>query len=456
MAMAANERSWSIGLDFGTAFSKAAAMRFAAGRLAAAAPLALGEAAGWHKPFFAPSILFLDGRCVHFGPRALAHFGRAGRPDRDLARSLKMMLGAHSYQETLGYFPRTSVDPDRAFRIRELIVLYLAYLLRLTEIAGAKTIPDAAEREDAAIRFCRPGWLPERGAAAHETMGALFAQAQAINTAIGDRLVSAEGLDYASARAAIDAALSEQAPFARLDGGIYEASAVALCHFHDSAMSDRMVVVDVGAGTTDVAGLVKAHSGGAITVVRNARRTIDVAGDHLDAALLDLLLSRAPNLNTPAERQALWRRLGAEVRELKERLFDQGKLSFEHQGRSISCKAADLERSAGFRSAIAEIANLYEGCMTEIVKEARRSGAKRVSVLLTGGGAHVPSLRQAIQARRHGVSGIALEHIMRTPDWFAAIGGGAALQPLFAQLSPACGAALSTIYAADAAAESAA
>ncbi|MBX9745774.1 MAG: rod shape-determining protein [Hyphomonadaceae bacterium] len=445
--MAGCDRSWSIGVDFGTAFSKAAATEFLDGRLTSAAPLALGDVAGWGKPFWVPSVLFLDGERLHFGPEALARFAQEGHQGRELAQSLKMMLGAHSYQETLNYHPRSSVDPDRIFRVRELLVLYLGYLLGLVEKATAQTISDERQRVTASIRFCRPGWLPDHVAAAHEVMVALFEQAHGVNQELGDQYGDKAGLSYEAARQALAAVLREGPRFPRLDGGIYEASAVALCHFNDAHTPDRMVIVDIGAGTTDVAGLVKEHADGEIRVVRHLRRTIDVAGDHLDAALLNLLVSRAPTLRSKAERQTLWRRLSADVRDLKERLFAEGSLSIVYAGRQIGCKASDLEQAPAFRDAVSQIARLCELCVRDLANEARQGGSKRVGVLVTGGGAHVPALQKAVRALPRRVAGIAVEHLTQAPEWFGALAGASALPAVFAQLSPACGAALSRGFA---------
>lgn len=441
--MAAQEgQFWSIGVDFGTAFSKAALARHDGRRLAHAAGLKIGQAAGWMQPFLAPSILYLDGQAVFFGPNALRRLAGSNREQREMAASLKSMLGARSYQETLDYYPRRSVDPAQTFRVRELIILYLAYLLTLIDAALAQS-PGAPPAEHCKIRFCRPGWLPDFIAAAHEVMVSLFERAFAVKAFCGAQLLEAQGISYEMARKALDQAHSERATHHNLDGGVYEASAVALCYFEDPSTPDRIVIVDVGAGTTDVAGLVRMPMDGAVKVVGAARRTIDVAGDYFDAALLDLLVSKAQRLKNDAQRNVLWRTLSADARMLKERLLKEGRIALTACEQNISCTTQELERHPIFRQAVGEISDLFEGCLGEVVKAVDKNGGRRVGVLLAGGGANIASLRAAIEkiCSRKGAG--ALQHLAATPSWVDELADAEGLKSIFPQLSAACGAALS-------------
>src|SRR5262249_17887019 len=148
--------------------------------------------------------------------------------DRELVRSFKRVLGASDFENALNRYPPPTVDPDRLFRLGDLVVLYLAYLLALVDA----TVPGATERSRG--RFTRPGWIPDRIAAAHEIMTLLFNRAHMVHRVLGAALVDPEGLDYAAARAALDQACEDNSGFPGLDGGIYEASAVGLCHYSDA------------------------------------------------------------------------------------------------------------------------------------------------------------------------------------------------------------------------------
>ena len=438
---------WSIGVDFGTAFSKAAATRITVEHGAALremTPLRLGEAAGWDRPFIVPSSLYLDRARVHFGPNAVARIVAADQDNRELARSFKTVLGANDFEGALNFFPRPCVDPDRLFRLRDLIILYLAYLLALIERAGARAFgQQSGVIEASRVCFSRPGWIPARMAAAHEAMTTLFSQAHLVHAALGDLLLNPDGVPYAEARAALDGATSAPSLFRNLDGGIYEASAVGLCHFADKTTPNCLLVVDVGGGTTDIAGLMRTANTEHIRVVRTARRTIDVAGDDFDAALLDYLIEKG-RARTKAEQTALWRRLAPHIRDLKERMFEKGSMRFEGGGAKIRCSAHEFEAQRTFHSVLREIVATYDRSFDEVVRTCRREGIRRVGVVIAGGGSRLPALRRAIMKPRWSGFGVRVVHLPTTPKWGHALASRGEFDAMFAQLSAAFGAAISS------------
>ena len=431
---------WSIGLDFGTAFSKAAGTVIKsteAATLREVRPLRIGATAGGNRPYLVPSSLYLDRQRIHFGPRAIARLVAANVEDRELVRSFKRVLGADDPEDALNRFPRASVDPDRLFRLRDLITLYLAYLLALVDA----TVAGATSRSR--VRFTRPGWIPDRIAAAHEMMTQLFNQAHVVHQILGERLLAEDGLDYAIAREALDRAQDDYTGFPGLDGGIYEASAVGLCHYSDARIPNYLLIMDVGAGTTDVAALVRAPFDNQICIVRAGRRTIETAGDHFDAALVDLLTAKA-KLKTDGDRMALRNTMLPVVRELKEQLFANGVLQVAFRGKKFGCTARDLERRPMFRTAVKEINTLFNECLAELVQAAQAEGVRSIGIVLAGGGSRIPALRAAVTKRRW--TGLArIRHLPSTPSWVQALGAEKNFdyEPLFAQVSAAFGAAIS-------------
>jgi molecular chaperone DnaK (HSP70) len=436
---------WSVGLDFGTAFSKAAATRIMGSESATlrqVRPLRIGEAAGCSRPYLVPSSMFLDRQRVHFGAWAVKRLIAADIEERELVRSFKKVLGANDFEGALNLYPRATVDPDRLFRLRDLIVLYLAYLLALVDAAVANSFGRNGAGSAPRLRFTRPGWIPDRIAAAHEAMTALFNEAHRVHQVLGTALVAPDGLDYAVARRALDAAQDNGTAFASLDGGIYEASAVGLCHYSDPKTPNFLLIVDVGAGTTDVAALVRTPIEQEICIVRAGRRTIEVAGDQFDAALVDLLVARS-KLKTEADRSALWHRIVPVVRDIKEDLFTTGAVTVSFRGQKISCTARDLERRPAFKAAVTEIKTLYETCLAELVQVARSEGVRSIGVVLAGGGARLPALREAIMRRRWMAPGMRVKHLPDTPAWMRELGSGQEFEPLFSQFGAAFGAAIS-------------
>jgi molecular chaperone DnaK (HSP70) len=441
--LAANAE-WSIGVDFGTAFSKAACTRIMSAEgatLREVRPLAIGQAGGASRPFLAPSSLFLDRERVHFGAWAVKRLIAANLEERELVRSFKTILGANDFEGALNFYPRPTVDPDRMFRLRDLIILYLAYLLALVDITAARSLGVARFTERSRLRFTRPGWLPDRIAAAHEAMSALFSQAHLVHLQLGDALARPEGVPYAAARMALDKAQAQPAAFSRLDGGVYEASAVGLCYYSDPAAPSLLLIVDVGGGTTDVAALVRAPFESEVRVIRAGRRTINTAGDYFDNALVELLLAKS-RLKTEAERTALWHRIVPVIRDLKEELFAKGSLQLTFRAAKIACTARELERQPTFRAGVAQIRRLYESCLSELIAHGHGEGIRQIGVVLAGGGSRIPAINRVVLRRTwRGLARVKL--LPSTPQWVQELGNAQEFAPHFSQLSAAFGAAIS-------------
>lgn len=437
---------WSIGVDFGTAFSKAACTRIMSAEgatLREVRPLRIGDVGGANRPYLAPSSMYLDRQRIHFGAWAVKRLIAANLEERELVRSFKTILGGNDFEGALNFYPRPTVDPDRLFRLGDLIILYLAYLLALVEISAARSFGVSHFIQRSRLRFTRPGWLPDRIAAAHEAMSSLFSQAYLVHQRLGDALANPAGVEYEVAREALEAARKDRAALFRLDGGVYEASAVGLCHYSDPSAPSLLLIVDVGGGTTDVAALVRAPFESEVRVIRAGRRTISVAGDYFDSALIELLLAKS-KLKIEADRTAFWNKLVPVVRELKEELFSKGALHIGFRGLKISCSAREFERQSAFRSGVREIKTLYESCLAELAEHGRREGVRRIGVVVAGGGSQLPAIRDMIMRRRWAGFATSLKHLPSTPPWVRELDSAQEFEPLFSQLSAAFGAAIST------------
>ena len=79
----------------------------------------------------------------------------------------------------------------------------------------------------------------------------------------------------------------------------------------------------------------------------------------------------------------------------------------------------------------------------------RRDGARSIGIVLAGGGAHIPAIRNAITKRRWTGPGMRIKHLPGTPAWVSALGDAQAYEALFSQVSAAFGAAASAPEPAD-------
>ena len=441
--MAGEGQGWSIGVDFGTAFSKAAAMYAdrSNGRVTREmTPLHIGAAARAQRSLIVPSAMFLNAERVHFGPRAVEEYRRLGDDRREMLQSFKTILGAADFEHALDLLPSRSVDPDGEFRRGDLIVLYLAYLLELIERAAPEELGDLfTKNSKVRMRYSRPGWVPRRAEAAGAAMERMIQAAAVVRLEIGDALLASDGLPYDAAMLAVRRAYFGGEAFPHLDGGVFEASAVAACHLIDPSTPDHVVVVDIGAGTSDFAGFVR--DGEVIDTIERASRTISVAGDMFDRALINLLMSKAKFLHTTREQSMLWRNLLSQIRDLKEVLVKTGRVEVNFRNESLKCKLSEFASDPGYKDSSKAIAEVYQRTLKDLVADFRGSRPKRIGLILAGGGSHLPSTIHMARKFKS-VDGIKIELVPTSPRWASDLNSNTEFEALFAQMSVAFGAAI--------------
>jgi molecular chaperone DnaK (HSP70) len=434
---------WAIGLDFGTAFSKAAASYSGGGgatRLRKMFPLHIGTIAAAAHPLIVPSELFLDRGKIHLGPRAFEHFMTAGDASREMLQSFKMVLGAYDFEDVLDWRLPKAIDPDRGFTRGDLMVVYLAYLLELIERAAPEEIGSLFDASSAArLRYSRPGWIPSRAEAAYTAMERLFQIAARVRLQLGDELLSPEGVSFTHARDALSKAIASNDHFPGFDGAIYEASAVAACYFIDPAVPDHLFVADIGAGTTDFAGFIRRGDADKLDVVVETQRTITVAGDIFDRALMNLLLKKSRR----RDENALWRALLPNIRALKEELITTGKTTFRFGRRALQCTRAEFEENVDYQTAANAIAEVQYNCIAQMAQAVKSERAKRIGIVFAGGGAHLRSTTAMVKRMRKVARGVKLQVLPTAPKWANDLGSQREFNAMFSQMCVAFGASMS-------------
>src|SRR6185312_14965848 len=110
--------SWTLCVDFGTAFSKAAAApsdswgRFEPGLIR---PLMLGGEHQGANTFLLPSAVFVDDARILFGPAAIARAAALADKKRTALKSFKTLLGVSDLDRALNTGLPASIDPHRLF-----------------------------------------------------------------------------------------------------------------------------------------------------------------------------------------------------------------------------------------------------------------------------------------------------------------------------------------------------
>ena len=150
--------NWTLCIDFGTAYSKAAAAPAGAWSRfdpASVRPLMLGGAEAAGNPFLLDSAVFVDDERVLLGRLAVARADELAGSKRSALKSFKTLLSVSDLDRALNTNAPGSIDPHRIFQMRDLIVIYLAYLLASIDRAAAQD-PMLARAESIAHRYAAP------------------------------------------------------------------------------------------------------------------------------------------------------------------------------------------------------------------------------------------------------------------------------------------------------------
>ncbi|GAM96400.1 hypothetical protein U91I_00019 [alpha proteobacterium U9-1i] len=422
--------NWTVCIDFGTAFSKAAAAPAGAWTDFDAAkirPLML-NALGGGNPFLLDSAVFIAGDEILFGAAAISAAAEAGGK-RQALRSFKTILSAPDLERALSARAPASIDPERALQQRDLVVLYLAFLMGAVERAVAS---DPVVGAVNAWRYASPAWRDDR-IAAHRVIERLFGEARVVGNALK---IAENRVAAASARAALAGARDDVAAATWRMDMVYEATAAAACSA--VSLADRathVIVVDVGAGTTDIAALAGSAE------LHEARVTLAQAGDFMDRVLLNQALAASPNLKSVAQQQELWAAMGPNVRDLKESLFATGRGVFRFGARVINLSLKDFERDKGFKQFQNDLTRAYLGALKALRDRARADKQKHIVAVAVGGGAPAPFIQALIKSSAPG-GGVKVVARPSIPDWANAAAFGGNLAPVFPQLAVAIGGAL--------------
>ncbi len=388
-------------IDFGTAYSKAAIWREGQDHpvpldlLAAAEPGTSGV--------ILDSVAYVTRGRLLFGSKASSTFAHEDDPARRMFESPKELL-THEMARLEVDRPAREIDPTGLFSSRDLLTLYLGYLTAVVCEALPRGVPRNVRR-----RYAAPGWNDAQADVATAGMGAAA-------RGLGDLLVDAqiladtipiadwrEGLDVGTAAAVMLALRSSrtQRPVGAVpmvERAVLEAVAAG------SGMMDRfrnrrpqVLVVDVGAGTTDVGFFkyVMRNDGGAfVAPYSGGMKAVKKAGRAVDDALTWLASQR---VGLPADSDALrrfQRRFRSAVRDYKARLCEDGAVEIDVQDAPrFELELPQLEETPLIRTFVGEFRGAVEAALTG---SGRRFSVARDDnvVVFSGGGRSLPFLRK--------------------------------------------------------------
>jgi molecular chaperone DnaK (HSP70) len=431
---------WTLCIDFGTAYSKAAAAPAGAWSRfdpAQVRPLMLSAHEGQGSAFLLDSAIFIDDDRVLFGRAAIAQANAQADTKRSALRSFKTLLSVSDLDRALNTNAPATIDPHRIFQMRDLIVLYLAYLLASINRASASDTM-LAQAELTNRRYAAPAWRSGDSAGMHQVIVKLFGEAEAFRAAVGKKLLAPEGMSLRTISDALPNAMDQAAP--QDMGLVFEATAAAAYTSVGLEQSaSHMIVVDMGAGTTDIAAL--ARLGPRAFELPEARVTLKQAGDFIDRVIANRVLDTAKWARSREQKTELWTVLMRQIGDIKETIFADGRATLRNQGRSISLSQRDIEQDRDFREFVKALREAYDHALAVVRDDAQARGRSEVQAIAVGGGASAPFIQDLIH-RKAGSTRPRVTPRPATPDW--ARGGvfKGNLAPVFPQLAIAIGGAL--------------
>lgn len=381
-------------IDFGTSFSKAHASE---GDDPDEVPdlidIALSENAEGSARFLMPSELFIHQGEIHFGRSARKIFDDiAAEQDQLIDNPKQYMTLSKDVSNLEKRMLPESKDSDRTFSERDALVLYLSHLVRMVD----HSLVSAGLSQDISMRYTHPAW--KREVAGHNSiaMRRIVAEAIALARSHPSDFVEEVNVRRASklllaARQASD----EDLPFNLLNEPVLEATAAGAGALMEAQPTGRQhfVILDIGAGTTDVAGCICVKGKGQrakVWEIQSARGAKNLAGNAMDNALQKFILERSSLAKGTTEYSQAERALRRTIRTEKEALFSTGEALVELvTDELVEVKLEDFRNDPMIEKIFGSIRDMVAKAAIAI-----KEGDAKVYLVPTGGGAGLPLVNE--------------------------------------------------------------
>lgn len=403
-------------IDFGTSFSKAFVSMGSESIDLKLVDLPLSDGSAGVR-LATPSELFIDGDSIYFGVSARKRWDDIQAPADRLIDSIKQFITLNKDVSALGQ--RTmpvAQDPKQQFSQRDILVLYLAHLTALTEHAiGEKGLSVNIKR-----RFTHPAWKDGAKEQNEKEMRKLMAEAVVLARSAATDFMSVMSLG--SARKLLDQLASinpRDLPSALIGEPVREATAAGAGALLATAEGRReaYLVLDIGAGTTDVAGFYCVNNPEnermRVFEVSSAADAKNVAGNTLDNALQRFVLDRSGLSLDSAEARIAGHALRRQLRGYKEQLFRTGRVTAElSTDQFVEVHLKEFLEYAPVVQFGTLISDMVARSAVALAGE-----LARVNLVATGGGATLPIVRELGEMGvRHGGKSIAFKIVDAMPE----------------------------------------
>jgi|GEM_PF-6819623 len=332
-------------LDFGTSFSKAFANKFE-NNSDTVIDLEIGSSETGGSSLFLPSELFIDEAKIYFGVSARLRFNEH------------------------------------------------------LNLRAEKALKESGNSPNILRRYTHPAWGKEISEGNKEAMRRILAEAIAISRTFPALVNSHAELNeivpiLTKARTLTDAEL--ESSYQLIGDAVREATAAGGGVLKEVEPGNRQsfVIVDIGAGTSDVAGCYCVHHGLTgdlkISEETSAAQAIRQAGNNLDDGLLSLALSKVHHDPTSAEHDKILASIRKMKRQYKEVLFTTGQVLIPLPDDSaITITLAEFVQQRLVKNFVREIKTLVAVAAEKVFNK------KTVYLIPTGGGARLPFIKQIV------------------------------------------------------------
>jgi len=385
-------------LDFGTSFSKAFANKFE-NNSDTVIDLEIGSSETGGSSLFLPSELFIDEAKIYFGVSARLRFNEIEARQERLIDSPKQYLTLEKDVTKLGELDLPLADkrdPERRLKQRDALTLFLAHL----NLRAEKALKESGNSPNILRRYTHPAWGKEISEGNKEAMRRILAEAIAISRTFPALVNSHAELNeivpiLTKARTLTDAEL--ESSYQLIGDAVREATAAGGGVLKEVEPGNRQsfVIVDIGAGTSDVAGCYCVHHGLTgdlkISEETSAAQAIRQAGNNLDDGLLSLALSKVHHDPTSAEHDKILASIRKMKRQYKEVLFTTGQVLIPLPDDSaITITLAEFVQQRLVKNFVREIKTLVAVAAEKVFNK------KTVYLIPTGGGARLPFIKQIV------------------------------------------------------------
>lgn len=382
-------------LDFGTSYSKAFACTADDPEdVPELFPLSFGTTKSGDLQLLLPSELFIDDGVMYMGRAARSQFDAVEAPQDRLIDSPKQFITLTQDVGALhGRKLEPAQDPTKTFSQRDALVLYLAHLNLLAEMS----LRDQGINIDLKRRYAHPAWKGEYFQKNSLEMRRIIAEAIALSRCCENVLT--DKLDVELAKDLVDQARiasDEDLPFGLIGDPVLEATAAGAGALIGTPEGNRIpyVILDIGAGTTDVAGCICVNNPekNRVTVaeVGPAANATNQAGNIIDNILLKLILKKSNLAEDTQEYKRVQSALKRNIRSNKEILFTEGSVTVPTvTGDIIEIDIDELLEEKFIQRFFKKIHDLVENAAFYVAGDTRE-----VRVAPTGGGANLPVVRE--------------------------------------------------------------